>query len=358
MALLVSACGTSAPTETLDSASDSTIRIDAADLGSDLQQAFDEWAEAAEGGGVALVRTAAGDIHAIASGIDADTELPLTVGDGLRVGSISKVFTATMVMQLVDEGRVDLDEPVGSYLPDIAVGHDVSVRQLLGHRSGLPNYTDTEGFQVVVIDNPDRQPAPSDLLTLVEGNVDFDPGERFAYSNTNYIIAGLVIEALDEQSLAESLSARIVEPLGLENTQFADGSGSGVAAGYTALVPGSSSASRNYTSIAYGSWAAGGLITTIGELEVFLDALFFGELVSPEARDEMVGDVEQGADYGLGIHAGPDFGVGHGGSIIGFNSIAEVDLDTGEMVLVVVNNDLRNPDVATGVLVDVLRGSS
>ncbi len=261
-----------------------------------------------------------------------------------------------MVMQLVDEGAVELDQPIGSYVEGLSVGEDVTVRQLLGHRSGTPNYTDTEGFRAVVIDGPDRSPSPTDLLEFVAGGSNFDPGGSFEYSNSNYIVAGLLIEALDQKPLAQSLAERITEPLELEHTMFDDGTLTDVVSGHTGLIPGGTSASRSYRSIALGSWAAGGLVTTVEDLGVFLDALLFGVLVSGAARDEMLDGLVDGAEYGLGLHLGPDFGVGHSGSIIGFNSVAEVDLDTREMVIVVVNNDLRKPEIVSAALVEAIRG--
>lgn len=350
VAMLFSACA-SAETSSKTPADDAPASVET------LQAAFDDWSEEAEGGGVAHVRTVGGDTFTIATGVDAASGDNLEGGDRVRVGSISKVVTATLVMQMVDEGLIELDQPVGTYVSDLPVGENVTVRQLLGHQSGIPNYTDTEGFRTVVIDGPDRSPAPVDLLEFVAGESNFDPGTSFEYSNSNYIVAGLLVEAVDEKSLTQSLSARITGPLELEHTEFDDGTLADVVSGHSALIPGGTSTSRSYRSIAFGSWAAGGLVTTVDELAAFLDALLFGDLVSDAAREDMVEGLADGAEYGLGLHPGPDFGVGHSGSIIGFNSIAEVDLDTREMVIVVVNNDLRKPDIASAKLVDVFRVS-
>lgn len=349
LVLLISAC---ASTETSSAPS-----IAAAPTSSEaLQASFDGWAAGVEGGGVAHVRTADGETFTLATGSDAASGETLEREARVRVGSISKVFTATLVMQLVDEGLVDLDEPVGTYLQALPVGEDVSVRQLLGHRSGIANYTETKGFGVVVVEGPDRSPTPTDLLEFVAGESNFDPGESFEYSNSNYVIAGLLVEAVDQKSLADSLAARITEPLGLDRTEFDDGTLTDVVSGHTGLIPGGTSTARSYRSIAFSSWAAGGLVTTVDELAVFLDALLFGDLVSETARDEMLDGLSDGAEYGLGLHPGPDFGVGHGGAIVGFNSIAEVDLDTREMLIVVVNNDLRRANIASAALAEALRG--
>lgn len=325
--------------------------------GEALQATFDEWATVAEGGGTAHVRDVGGRVFTLATGEDPSSGDPLSADDRVRVGSVSKMFTAALVLQLVDDGLVDLDQPAGFYVEGLPAGADVTVRHVLGHRSGIPNYTDTEGFGRVVVDGPDRSPTPTDLLEFVAGDNSFDAGTSFEYSNSNYIVAGMLIEAVDGQTLAESLAQRITEPLELERTEFDDGTLGDVAAGYTGLIPGGTSAARSYRSMALGAWAAGGLVSTPSDVGTFLDALLFGDLISTESREAMLAGLETGGEYGLGIHAGADFGVGHGGSIVGFNSMAEVDLTTREMVVVVVNNDLRDPDVASAALVEVLRAN-
>lgn len=320
--------------------------------------AFDGWASdaGADGGGVAYVRSADGTSQLLATGGDAASDEPLDPEDRVRVGSISKVFTAVMVMQLVDEGSVDLDEPVDDYVEDLPVGAGVTVRQLLAHRSGIPNYTATDDFIANLRTDPGQRPSPTDLLDLVAGESDFNPGAWSEYSNSNYIVLGMLIEAVDERSLNDALGARITTPLGLSRTGFDDGNLIDVAAGFTSYLPGGTSASNSYRGLAMSAWAAGGLVTTVGELATFLDALMFDDLVSAESLKWMVlGLEEPGAAYGLGLHAGPDFGVGHGGSIMGFNSIAEVDPETGELIVVVVNNDSLDATEASQEIWKIIR---
>ncbi len=326
-----------------------------ADLGPALRTEFEDWATAAEGGGVAFVRSADGQAYTFAAGEDPQTGEPLDADDRVRVGSISKIYTSVLMLQLVDQGLVELDAPVSTYVDGLSIANDVTIRQLLSHQTGIPNYTDSQGFFTVIVANPERKPLPEDLVAFTNGESDFEPGSQFAYSNTNFIIAGMVIEAVTEGSLAVALERQIAEPLQLTATAFDDGTITDVAGGYSALTPSGNSFDQPYTSIAYGSWAAGGLITTTSELATFLDATLRGDLISVESRQSMMDGVDSVTAYGLGLAAGSDFGVGHRGSIVGFNSSAEIDLDTGEIVIVVVNNDSRNPDVATSLLADVLR---
>ncbi len=321
----------------------------------ELRKAIEDWEGDADGGGIAFVRNEDWQSDVVAAGIDPATGDPLDVDDRVRVGSISKVITAVLVMQLVDKGLVELDAPVSTYVTGLALANDVSIAELLGHRSGIPNYTVTRGFFEVVMANPDRKPQPTDMIGFTNGESDFDPGSQFAYSNTNYVVAGLVIEAVRGQSLNDALEQHINGPLGLTHTTFADGTLTDVVGGYSAMTPTGNSYAQSYSAVANSAWAAGSLVTTVEELAMIFDALFFGDLVSADSRVAMVGGIEEGAEYGLGLHEGPDFGVGHGGSIVGFNSIAQIDLESRELVIAVVNNDQRSPSVLSAKLTNVIR---
>ena len=117
-----------------------------------------------------------------------------------RIGSITKTFVATVVLQLVGEGRLTLDEPVARRLPGLlANGHQITVRQLLNHTSGLPNYSDDPDLFAGIVQN--RIWDPRELVALAERHPQlFAPGSAWRYSNTNYIVAGLLIEAVTRHS--------------------------------------------------------------------------------------------------------------------------------------------------------------
>ena len=324
------------------------------DQQAELQRVFEEWADDGDGGGVAAVRPAGGTVISFSAGEDPQTGEKLSSGALVRVGSVSKVFTTVLVIQMVEAGDVELDAPISTYVDGLAIANDVTVRQLLAHQTGIPNYTDSRGFVEVVLKNPTREPAPADLIAFTNGESDFDPGTRFAYSNTNFIILGMLVEAVAEKPLNEVLAEGVSGPLDLANTRFDDGTIDDVAGGYSLYTPSGNSFDQSYVSLADGSWAAGGLVSTAEELAAFFDALFFGDLLTKASIAEMTSGLDDGADYGLGLHTGPDFGVGHGGAIIGFNSMAEIDPDTGELIVVVVNNDARDPEVVTARLAEVL----
>lgn len=357
-ALLTAGCSSSDPVAVPEIEPESDVVEQVIEIDVDLtalDSAFDEWAEGFDGGGVGLVQFEDGSVHLVDAGEDAATAEPLSAEDDLvRVGSISKVFTATLVLQLVDEGLVELDQPVATYVPAWSLDDAITVRQLLAHESGIPNYTEDFAFMGEVFSNPELESTPLDVLAVVEGEADFRPGSQFSYSNSNYVAAGLLVEAVTGQMLNEALEDRIAEPLNLTETRFDDGTLDGVAAGYTIQFTEGQTAGRSYQSVADVAWAAGSMITTVSELAMFFNALYVdNELISAELMDEMLDGLDGRFEYGLGTHAGPDFGLGHGGSIIGFNSIAEVDPDTGEMIIVVVNNDAADPVSASAALTEV-----
>jgi D-alanyl-D-alanine carboxypeptidase len=289
----------------------------------------------------------AGDANAAGDPIVADTPF--------RVGSISKSFVATMVLQLVDEGSVDLDETLSTYLPDTRIGGDVPIRMLLNHSSGLRNYTDRSAFIPDVFEDRSRVFTPDEILAWVEDAVTDEPGQHFAYSNTNYILLGQLIERVAGIDLDSALQQRISEPLGFEATHFATvatANPDGLAAPWSSAVfHGDPDAA--YDSIASSAWAAGSLTSTTGELATFFDALFADKLVSPAALDEMTEAGPDGYGLGLGIldHPSGTRFYGHDGGIPGYTSFAAFDPSTGDAVVVLTNNDaVVAPELALDII--------
>ncbi len=346
-ALLAASCG--------GSEAPSTATLDRPDtFAAAIRDVLDEWEPQADGGAIVLVRRLDGETVSAAVGVDPATGGVLSTDDRVRVGSISKVFTATLVLMLVDDGELALSDPVSAHLPDLALPTDPTIAELLGHRTGIGNYTETQAFGTVVLANPSATPTPEQLVAYVDDAADFDAGTQFAYSNTNYIVAGLLIEQVTGVDLSSVLEARITGPLALDDTEWANGARRDVVGGYSAATPSGTSTGQSYASVAYGSWAAGGLVTSVDDVATFLDALLLGDLLTPGSLEAMRGDLDDGAEYGLGLQPGADFGLGHGGLIIGFASLAQLDPDTGELLIVVVNNDQRRATVLSGRLAEVL----
>jgi D-alanyl-D-alanine carboxypeptidase len=247
-----------------------------------------------------------------------------------RVGSITKSFVATTVLQLVAEGEVGLDDPIGRWLPDLVpgeVGQRVTVRMLLNHTSGIGNYTDVLVDTLAeVISVGTSSFAPEDLVRIgLSLPPTGAPGERYSYSNTGYILAGLLIEKVTGNDAAAEVTRRVIRPLRLQDTYFpgADPAIRGPHAGAHFAMLGIRDLARYHMSWA---WTAGELISTPSDLDTFYRALFGGELLPPAQLAQMRTTVPMdpaapdAGGYGLGVYSVPvPCGEvwGHDGAVIG-----------------------------------------
>ena len=256
----------------------------------------------------------------------------------VRIGSNTKTFVAVVVMQMVQEGKVGLDEPIETYLPGLIRGEGIdgskiTVRQLLQHTSGLPEYTDTTPGSGDIFQIKDHYAQPRDLLdTALSKPAAFEPGTQWKYTNTNYIVLGMLIERVSQRPVGEQIDERIVKKLGLSHTYFpAPGeekirgthprgyhlNGEGKLEDITEMDP------------AWG-WAAGAMVSTPSELNTFFQAVFDGRLLSQSSIDEMKKGVDAssrfgpGVVYGLGLIGTPlscgGTSWGHGGTIHGYQT--------------------------------------
>ena len=270
----------------------------------------------------------------------------------VRIGSISKTFTAVVIMQLVQEGKITLDEPIETYLPGLLKGegidgNKITVRQLLQHTSGLPEYTDQIGLEDPFA-NRDKYYSARDTLDLALSKpAIFEPGSQFKYTNTNYIVLSLLAEKVTHRPLAEQITQRIIEPLGLTHT-YLPGPGEENIRGthphaYTRNNQGQlEDITRQDPSAAGG---AGAMISTPSELTKFLQAAFNGTLLNQDSITEMKKTIEAGdligvpgSGYGLGIFSLPlscGTAWGHSGGIPGYGSYNMVGPDGTAMALTV-----------------------
>ena len=262
----------------------------------------------------------------------------------VRIGSNTKTFVAVVVMQLVQEGKVGLDEPIETYLPGLIKGEGIdgskiTVRQLLQHTSGLPEYTDTipgtgtgDIFQI-----KDHYAQPRDLLDVALGKpAAFEPGTQWAYTNTNYLVLGMLVERVSQRPVGEQIDERIVKKLGLSHTYFPapgeekirgthpqgyDLSAEGKLEDITEMDPA-------------WAWAAGAMISTPSELNTFFQAVLDGRLLTQSSIDEMKKGVDTdkaGVVYGLGLIGTPlscgGTSWGHRGGIHGYRTVSAVGPD-------------------------------
>ncbi|MFI6168752.1 serine hydrolase domain-containing protein [Nocardia sp. NPDC051052] len=356
-ALTLCACGTGDHTNTADSSSYT-----------DVQNILRRLTTADGAPGALLeVRDARGRTVLKSGVADVRTRAPIADDSRFRIGSMTKMFVATVVLQLVGEQRVALDAPVEQYLPGIVGGngndgHDITVRQLLQHTSGLPDYLDYLSVEQVLkapLEHHDRL----ELVRLALAHPpSFPPGTSYAYSNTDYLVAGLLIEKLTGLPYAEAIGQRVIAPLGLRDTSV-PGDGTSIPGdhprGY--LAQGNSGLvdlSEVNPSVA---GSAGGMISSAADLNEFLAALVNGDLLRPAELQEMMSTRPTGNSYhdayGLGLQSTPlpcgGLYWGHDGGFPGFQTMGVITTD-GRGATVMANlypgeSDAQDADVRTAL---------
>ncbi|MGW7195352.1 serine hydrolase domain-containing protein [Streptomyces chryseus] len=250
----------------------------------------------------------------------------------VRIGSNTKTFTAVVVLQLVGEGKIGLDAKIDTYLPGLVRGEGIdgrriTVRQLLQHTSGLPDYEKDVEDDIL----QRRYVEPRELLDIaLQRKADFAPGTRWNYSNTNYVLAGLILQKVTGRPLAEEIHRRVVSRIGLRHTYFP------TAGDVTIREPhprgyhrsAADAPLRDVTEIdPSAAWAAGQMISTNSDLNRFFTALLAGRLLPAAQLTQMRTTVplgNTGAGYGLGLMSRPlscgGSYWGHGGDIAGYET--------------------------------------
>ncbi|MCW7942638.1 hydrolase [Streptomyces hygroscopicus] len=275
-----------------------------------------------------------------ASGLaDVDTGRPVRPGMRHRVGSISKTFTAVAVLQQVERGRIRLDAPVGAYLPGLvpgARGRKVTVRMLLNHTSGIGDYIPgafpslAKGSTASLDEDRFRSIPPEELVRLgLRAPATGRPGEKWSYSNTNYVIAGLLLRKVTGEDPGTYITRNVIRRAGLRHTSYArtpyiEGPHARMYESFYGLI----NPPRDY-SVYNMSWAstAGSIISTTDDLNHFYRVLLGGRLIGSAALGEMLRTVHaKGMEYGLGIFAldlpGCGRFWGHDGAVFGAGTIA------------------------------------
>ena len=285
--------------------------------------------------------------------------------------SISKTFTAALILALVEEGRIDLDRPVTAYLPALAIDRTITVRQLLDHRSGLHDFFFDKTIDKALLSRRGTVWTSARALSYV-GKPYFKPGTGWHYSNTNYLVLGLLAEAVGGDSVAAQLRERFLTPFGLDHTSYqsVEAPRGPLAHGYrfsgpspklrpidladgTAVVP--------FTSVVTAAGAAGSIATTSGDLARWASALYQGTALERASRIEMVADALQTAPYrpaiayGLGVQVVLVDGhqtLGHSGRFIGARSAVRWVADEGISIAVMTNQSRSDPNL---IVADLLR---
>jgi D-alanyl-D-alanine carboxypeptidase len=291
-------------------------------------------------GALAAVQGGNGRGRTVTAGAgDRETGARVPVDGRVRIGSNTKTFTATVVLQLVGEGRISLDEPVETYLPNVVRGRGgdgraITVRQLLQHTSGLPDFVLAAVGGDFVANFPSVQHTyfePRELLDLALAQ---EPTSGWSYSNTNYVVAGLLVQRVTGRPIGEEITKRIVERIGLRDTYWPQVGEQAVRGahpkGYFATASGELlDVTEQDMSMA---WSAGALVSTPSDVNRFFSALVGGDLLRPQELREMQTTVDApgfdlvgGSRYGLGIATFAlscgGFAWSHGGNTPGYTIV-------------------------------------
>jgi D-alanyl-D-alanine carboxypeptidase len=269
-----------------------------------------------------------------------------------EIGSITKQFTAALIMKLQEQGQLHVDDSISVYLPDYKFPSAITLRMLLTHTSGLANYTTFTPYESWAINGVSEATV---LSAVSQAPLLFPPGTQWSYSNSNYFVLGVILEKLSGQTYAANLEQYIFQPLGLTNTYFSVPPPGQSAIGYTlngtsvipALVCDRSAA-----------FAAGALSSNVSDLIAWDNALINGKVVSPASFTAMTTPVNSsipgGGSYGFGLSLRTFDNhptIWHGGRINGFTAETNVFLDSGFAVVVLTNSDAADPDtIATEIM--------
>jgi len=273
-----------------------------------------------------------------------------------RLGSLTKQFTAVGVMLLSERGLVDLDAPVNTWLPDAPAAWDrVTVRHLLTHTAGVPNFTAFEDYEAL-------KAQPASIASLIarfsDRPLDFQPGEGWAYSNSGYILLTAIIEAASGETYADFVAANLFQPLGMTDSGY-DSHDTILprrASGYTPTQNGVANADYVDMSIPQG---AGALYSTSHDLLKWEQGLFGGRVLTPESLAILTTAVRE--NYAMGLSVAEANGrtlISHNGGIEGFNTFMAHDPDDATTVIVLGNLNGGAPDQLGAYLVTLARGGT
>ncbi|MFD0883589.1 serine hydrolase domain-containing protein [Streptosporangium algeriense] len=283
---------------------------------------------------------------------------PAPVDGRFRAGSVTKSFTAAVVLQLVGEGELQLSDSVEQWLPKLVdKGDDITIRHLLQHTSGLPEYSTDMMDEAGIPKERYRTWSARELVEKAERLPrDFPPGSDYQYSNTNYIVLGMLIERITGRPYATEIRERILRPLGLRHTRV-PGASPEVhgphAHAYVPVTKGGKVVPVDVTRFnPTMAGAAGEIISTTGDINRFYRALFQGRLLRPGLLKEMR-DPGTAGGYGLGLELAPlpcGTAFGHGGGAPGYLTVAFSSADGSRQVTLSITPFSGDPQQASMAL--------
>lgn len=318
-------------------------------------------------GAVVLVKSPQdGDWSAAYGTRSIDSEEPMQLDDHFRIGSNTKTMTVTVILQLVQEGKLALDDPISKYVKGVPNGDGITIAQLAQMRSGLFSYTFDRKFNRTIDDDPQKVWTPRELLRFAfRHEPNSAPGKEFDYCNTNLVLLGMVVEKLTGQSASAAFAERLFAPIGLTQTLLPEPPDSGIAdphpQGYqfgtnvqtldTYAVPAADQAAAldgslkplDYTdSNPSWAWTAGGAISDVAELATYVKEMVAGDLLDEQLRQERLDSIQPTAPgspvgYGLGLVEFSPNVYGHDGQLPGFSTFMSYNPESDSTIVIGTN---------------------
>ncbi len=342
-------------------------------------------------GAVVLLRTPQGEFAVTSGTTLLGAKIPPRADTYFRIASNTKTMTAAVIMQLAQENKLSLDDPVSKYVPRVPDGDHITIAELLEMRSGLYNYTGAPELSASMDHDPTKIWSPAELLAIAFAHKpNFPPGTAYEYCNTNYVLLGVIAEKLDGKPLARSMQDRLFGPLHLQHTElpapavntipepyshgYLYGSASVALVGEPPYSPELKAAARegnlmpkDFTDVNHSfAMAAGGVISTANDLAVWIRALVAGRVLNANYQRRWLDSLQpedpskpKGQRYGYGISEiiwGPNAMYFHGGETPGFNSFMGYD-PSNQVTLVVWTNltvSLDDKPTANAIMLKVL----
>ncbi|MDD4183508.1 MAG: serine hydrolase [Candidatus Omnitrophica bacterium] len=268
----------------------------------------------------------------------------------VRIGSISQTFLVSLLLSLVDDKKINLEDPVKKYLPFVPNGERITIKQLANNTSGIFNYTEDPDFFPQVYKNPLREYKPVELVNMAfKHKPYFEPGQGWHASDTNFILLGMIIEQITSEKIEDLIRLRIINSIGLQNTSFAvspfmEGDYS---RGY--IDKQNSHIPQDITMLDSScTWAAGAIVSDAQDLALWAKALYKGSFLTDKmrkARFNWIATGEPYLQYGLGVSKFGDF-IGYSGKIPGY-SCAMYYLPAKDTTIIVILN--KFPDNGTAI---------
>jgi D-alanyl-D-alanine carboxypeptidase len=248
--------------------------------------------------------------------IEGDNKTAADYATKYRIGSISKMFTATMIFQLIDEHKLALDTKLSTFYPKVPNAKLITISDMLSHRSGIFNFTNNSEYMLW---NATPHTHEQMLDIIIKGGSSFKPGAKADYSNANYVLLGYIIEKITGHTYKEELEKRIASKAGLANTYYGGKTEPAKNEAYSYSLTGDKWEKATETDMSIPG-GAGAVLSTPSDLDLFITSLFTGKLISKKSLDEMLTIKDH---YGRGIFEipfGSKKGYGHTGGIDGFSS--------------------------------------